>query len=196
MNISAVILAGGESSRMGRDKAWVEIDGEPLIVRALRTVRDSGVREILISGRSDTDYSALGCPVLVDRESGSGPLGGIERALDATQAALLLVVAVDLPRMTAAFLRKLVRGCDPLTGVIPKVKGQLEPLVAIYPKRCQVIALDCLLERRLAARDFADACLRERAVATFVVPRADVRCFDNWNAPSDIPRPGPQSNNQ
>ncbi len=188
MNLSAVILAGGESRRMGRDKAWVEFDGQPLIIRALSATRDSGIKEIFISGSAAADYSALGYPVLFDREPGCGPLAGIERALGATEAALLLVLAADLPRMTAAFLRKLAGHCDPLTGVIPKLKGQLEPLAAIYPKRCALIARDCLRRSRLAARDFADACLREGAVRTFAVCRADACCFENWNTPADISR--------
>ena len=186
ISLSAVILAGGESSRMGRDKAWVEFDGQPLIRRALHAVRSSGITDIFVSGRAGTDYSMLRCPVLLDRESGSGPLAGIERALDTTEAPLLLVLAVDLPRMTAGFLRKLASHCDSLTGVIPKIKGRLEPLAAVYPKRCRFIARDCLLKCRLAARDFAEACLRERAVKPFVVPPADQSCFDNWNSPADI----------
>ncbi len=186
MRLGAVVLAGGESRRQGRDKAWIELNGRPLISRALATIRDAGFEEILISGRPGTDYSALGCPVLLDREPGCGPLGGIERALAATQAPLLLVLAVDLPRMTAAFLRQLAERCDPLTGAIPDLIGQLEPLAAIYPKRCHLIARDCLLKRRRAARDFADACLRERAVRSYAVPRDQIGCFANWNRPSDI----------
>jgi molybdopterin-guanine dinucleotide biosynthesis protein A len=108
----------------------------------------------------------------------------------------MLVLAVDLPRMTAGFLRKLAGHCDPLTGVIPKLKGQLEPLAAVYPKRCRFIARDCLFKCRLAARDFAEACLRERAVRTFAVPRADLGCFDNWNRPSDIAIPEGETDSQ
>jgi len=186
INLSAVILAGGQSSRMGRDKAWVEFEGQPLINRAIDIVRGSGITEIFVSGRAGADYSSLGCPVLLDREAGFGPLGGIERALDTTEAPLLLVLAVDLPRMTAGFLQRLASRCEPLIGVIPKLEGRLEPLAAVYPKRCSFIARDCLLRHRLAARDFADACLRERAVKTFVIPRAEQSCFDNWNSPSDI----------
>jgi molybdenum cofactor guanylyltransferase len=189
INLAAVILAGGESSRMGRDKAWVELDGRPLIRRALDTVRSSGITEIVISGRAGTDYSILGCPVLLDRESGFGPLAGIERALDTTEAPLLLVLAVDLPRMRADFLQKLASHCEPLTGVVPKLGGRLEPLAAVYPKRCRFIARDCLLKFRLAARDFAHACLRERAAKAFTVPRADQNCFDNWNSPADMGAP-------
>jgi molybdopterin-guanine dinucleotide biosynthesis protein A len=183
MNLDAVILAGGESSRMGRDKACLELDGQPLIIRALHTLREVDFCEIFISGRVGGDYSKLGCPVLIDRDVPSGPLAGIERALDATEAPLLLVLAVDLPRMTSGFLRKLVKACDQVTGVIPKVRGQLEPLAAIYPKRCHFIVRDCLLKCRLAARDFAEACRRERTVRTVSVPGDELCCFENWNTP-------------
>jgi len=185
MNLSAVILAGGQSKRMGRDKAWVECNGQSLVSRAVSTVRDSGIAEVFVSGRTGTDYSALGCPIVLDRRSGLGPLAGVESALEAVQAPLLLVLAVDLPRMTADFLRKLTSSCDPFTGVIPALDGQLEPLCAVYPKRCLFIARDCLLNHRLAARDFADACRREHAVRTFVVPDTDACYFENWNRPSD-----------
>src|SRR5262249_46288003 len=142
INLSAVIFAGGQSSRMGCDKAWLEFEGQPLINRALDIVRGSGITEIFISGRAGTDYSILGCPVLFDREPGFGPLAGIERALDTTEASLLLVLAVDLLRIASGFLEKLASHCDSLTGVIPKLKGQLEPLAAVYPKRCRFIAQD------------------------------------------------------
>ena len=186
MNLSAVILAGGESSRMGQDKAWLEIGGQSLLARAVSTARDSGIEEVLISGRVGADYSALRCPVVFDRELGCGPLSGIERAFEVASAPLLLVLAVDLPNMTAALLRKLAGRCDPLTGAVPKLSGQLEPLAAIYPKRCRLLALDCLRKCRRAARDFADACLREHAVKVFPVAQAEIGCFDNWNAPSDV----------
>ncbi len=186
MNLSAVILAGGESRRMGQDKAWLQLGGQSLLARTLSTIRASDIKEIFISGRAGTDYSALDCPVLFDLEVGCGPLAGIERALQATSAPLLLVLAVDLPNMTAAFLRKLACRCDLLTGVVPKINGQLEPLAAIYPNRCRFIALDCLLKCQWTVRDFAGACLHEHAIRTFRVPRAYVRCFENWNSPADI----------
>jgi molybdenum cofactor guanylyltransferase len=189
MNLSAVLLAGGESRRMGQDKAWLEVGGQPLIRWALSTVRNSGIQEVLISGRAGTDYSTLGCPVLFDLEPGCGPLGGIERALAAATTPLLLVLAVDLPGITPAFLRKLAARCDPLTGTVPKLRGELEPLAAIYPKRCHFIAQDCLLKSCRAARDFAEACLRERAVRTLAVSVADARCFQNWNCPADVAAP-------
>ena len=186
LEVSAVILAGGASTRMGRDKAWLVSNGKPLIRLALEKTRALGVSEIFISGRAGEDHSALKCPVLLDREPGFGPLGGIERALHACTAPLLLVLAVDLPHMTTAFLQKLSARCDRLTGVAPKLRGELEPLSAIYPKRCHVIATDFIARSRLSARDFAEACLQEHAVRTFPVSIADAKCFANWNTPADV----------
>jgi molybdopterin-guanine dinucleotide biosynthesis protein A len=187
--LGAVILAGGRSSRMGRDKAWIEWAGQPLIAHALEKVRRLGVAEVFISGRPDVDYGALGCPVLLDREPGRGPLGGIERALHECASPLLLVLAVDLPHMTAGLLARLAARCDARTGAVPKLGDKLEPLAAIYPRRCHALARAALAQARAAARDFATACLREQAVRVFPVAAADAGCFANWNRPDDLGEP-------
>jgi molybdopterin-guanine dinucleotide biosynthesis protein A len=171
---------------MGRDKAWMELDGIPLVRLAVEKIRLVGITEIFISGREDRDYSSLNCPVLQDLEPGFGPLGGIERALHACTSPLLLVLAVDMPHMTPAFLRKLVQHSDPLTGAVPKLAGHLEPLAAIYPKRCHAYAYDAVIKRRHAVRDFAAACQREHAVRLLPVADADTGCFANWNTPADL----------
>lgn len=186
MQLSAVILAGGESKRMGRDKAWVEFSGRPLIAHAVDKIAALGVREIFISGRAGQDFSAWKCPVLFDLEPGFGPLGGIERALHECQSPLLLVLAVDLPGMTPEFLLKLTARCDRLTGVIPKLDGELEPLAAIYPKRCHALAFSAIARSRHAAREFATACLHEQAVRSFSVSAGDAKCFANCNRPDDL----------
>lgn len=189
MKVSAVILAGGKSRRMGRDKAWIENEGGPLIVRAIDTVRAAGVEEVFISGRPGVDYSALGLRVLYDGQTGLGPLGGIERALRETKSPLLLVLAVDLAHMTADCLKSLTGRCNVLTGAVPERNGQPEPLAAIYPRSCHAIAAKLLAQSRLAAREFAETCHREGAVTFIPVPFASVSasCFANWNTPSDLP---------
>ena len=186
MDLSAVILAGGQSRRMGRDKAWLELDGRPLIARAEELVRILGVREIFISGRVETDYSLLGCPVLLDERPGLGPLAGIERALQSAGEPLLLVLAVDLPRMTPAFLNTLIRHCQAETGAVPERAGMLEPLAAVYPKRNHALAVEALNAGRSAARDFAEACAAQGMVRKFPILPSDARCFDNWNSLADV----------
>ena len=185
MEASAVILAGGESKRMGRDKAWLEIDGKPLIQLAVEKVRALGIREIFISGRVGEDYSALNSPVLFDLEPGFGPIGGIERGLHECTSLLLLVLAVDLPHMSVSVLGKMLEYCDRLTGAVPRRNGELEPLAAIYPKRCHAFAFAAIAKAQYSARGFASACVRERAVRAFPVAHRDSGLFVNWNRPAD-----------
>ena len=183
MNFSVVILAGGESSRMGRDKAWIEIDGQPLISHAIATAREAGATEILISGRPGIDYSALGCAVLLDRESGLGPLGGIERALETTQASLMLVLAVDLPGIPAAHLKKLLSQARPGCGVVPENGAFFEPLCAVYPVEARgEIRFDGdaslqRIVRKLAAQD---------RIVPHVVTEAERPLYRNLNTPADL----------
>jgi len=171
---------------MGRDKAWLESDGRPLIVLALEKVREIGVTEVFVSGRPGGDYSALGCPVLLDLEPDLGPLGGLERGLHACTSPLLLVLAVDLPRVTSRLLRTLVDESDPATGVVPAQGNQLEPLAAIYPKRCHGLAFERIQRGSRAARQFAAECLRQKAVKLWEVPATEAPCFTNWNWPEHL----------
>jgi molybdopterin-guanine dinucleotide biosynthesis protein A len=113
-------------------------------------------------------------------------MGGIERGLQECNSPLLLVIAVDLPRISTSLLRKMACRCDRLTGVVPRLGGRLEPLVAIYPKRCHVFAAEAIALNRRAVRDFAEACRREHAVRTFSVSGRDAGCFANWNCPTDV----------
>jgi len=186
MSFTAVILAGGQSRRMGRDKAFIELEGRTLLARLLETARRAGAEELFISGRPGVDYGLLAAPVLLDLEPGFGPLGGIERGLEAATFPLVLFLAVDLPGMTSDFLRKMRARCDRLTGIIPKRNRGLEPLAAFYPKRCHAIALEQMCKFRRPARDFAEACLREHAVKTLRVERAQFEFFRNWNEPRDL----------
>jgi molybdopterin-guanine dinucleotide biosynthesis protein A len=183
--VSALILAGGASRRMGRNKAWLELEGHTLLGLAIEKVRAAGCAEVMISGRGDADYSTFGCPVLYDLEPGFGPVAGIERGLHACATPLLLVLAVDLPQMTVDFLKRLRRRCNALTGAVPWRAGDFEPLAAIYPKRCHALAFDALIRGRHSARDFAVACRRERAVRILRVTTETAPCFINWNHPAD-----------
>ena len=160
MNFSAVILAGGKSSRMGRDKAFLEISGQTLLARQIQTARAAGAMEIFISGRADADYSAFGCGVLKDNYPDGGPLAGIEAALAAATHPLLLVLAVDLPEMNAEFLRQLSTNCKPNTGVVPRIGDELEPLAAFYPKAAQSLAATFLGKYSNAVKYFAGCCAR------------------------------------
>ena len=184
MNFSAVILAGGKSSRMGRDKAFLELDGKTLLARQIQTVREAGAGEVFISGRAGVDYSKHGCRVLADRFSGVGPLAGIHAGLNAATTPLLLVLAVDLVEIDAAFLRELTQAG---TGVIPRVAGDIEPLAAVYPCKGACTAELMLREGKFVVQDFAEACVQAGLAKFADFPVTTSNRFRNLNSPADLP---------
>lgn len=187
MNFSAVILAGGKSTRMGRDKAFLEIGGQTLLARQLQLVSAAGAAEIFISGRIGVDYSCFSCRVLADTLLEGGPLAGIASALAAMTTPLLLVLAVDLPNMDAHFLGDLLVKSAGGIGIIPRVAGQMEPLVATYPRTAHPLAATRLRGRKLAVRDFVDACAADKLVTVMNFPLETAARFQNCNSPADLP---------
>lgn len=187
MSFSAVILAGGKSSRMGRDKAFLEIDGKTLLARQIAVARAAGALDVFISGRADTNYSAFDGLVLRDQFQQAGPLAGIERSLDAMATPLLLVLAVDLPGMSPEYLRQLFARCEGHVGVIPRIAGQIEPLAAFYPKAAGPLAEVRLRDGNKVVSAFAQNCVYSGLASFIDVPADDAPYFVNWNAPADLP---------
>jgi molybdenum cofactor guanylyltransferase len=185
MRFSAVILAGGRSSRMQRDKAFLPCRGTTLLARQVGLVRELAPAEIFISGRADADYGALGLPALLDRLTDFGPLAGVERALGEAQSPLLLVLAVDLPDMTADFLRGLAARCRAGSGVVPRTRFGLEPLAAFYPTSMRPVAETMLREGRAAMTEFIRRGVEAGQVDEWAGPPADEALFRNWNDPDD-----------
>lgn len=186
MNFDAVILAGGKSSRMNRDKAFLEIDGRTLLARQIELAHQVGAEKVFISGRAGKDYSGFNCPVLEDKFQNAGPLAGIERALDAASTPLVLVLAVDLPNLTGDLIRTIFPQCEENVGAIPRINGNLEPLAAFYPKAAHPLLMKLLGEKSNAVKHFATRCVAS-GLATFVdLPADNADLFVNWNSPVDL----------
>lgn len=144
MNISAVLLAGGESRRMGADKAMVVFRGKPLWRIQIDLLRKLKPTEILISARSDLSWRPADVELIPDTPPSRGPLSGLAAALALMETDHLLVLAIDMPFMTAQHLRHL---CDLTTkgsGVVPLIEGSAEPLAAIYPKEARAVLCEAL----------------------------------------------------
>ena len=131
---SAIILAGGKSTRMGSDKALLSINGVPLIRSALQQLSPS-FSEVLISSATTSQYGFCGARVVPDSESNLGPIGGIATAMESAVNDVCFVVACDIPRISVRVLRKMFRALSGADGVVPTIKGKIEPLFAIYTKR-------------------------------------------------------------
>lgn len=186
MKFSAVILAGGRSQRMGKDKAWLQLDGKSLIARQVELAQELGAAEVFISARAGSEYDSLDCRIVQDRVANAGPLAGIESALATSSSPLLLVLAVDMPSMTGAPLQTLLVCCSATCGAIPRFEDKIEPLAAIYPCTALPIAREFLDSGNYAVRDFAARCV-EFNLATFIdLPAQNTIYFTNWNTPADV----------
>jgi molybdopterin-guanine dinucleotide biosynthesis protein A len=134
-DLTAFILAGGKSTRMGADKAFVELDGRTLLARALDVAR-SLTPDVRIVG--DSAKFASFAPVVEDLFRNCGPLAGIHAALQSSQSDLNLILAVDLPFIPSPLLRFLVtRAKDSATSLvtIPRTPEGWQPLCAVYRKQ-------------------------------------------------------------
>lgn len=192
--VGAFILAGGASSRMGRDKGLMELLGEPLIVRTARLIEPL-VATVTIVGPPER-YSAVGLRVIADQEIGrkesggnpQGPLAGIASALAATHSPWNLILASDLPYLRRDWLDWLLTSAVKSQSqvVLPRTSRGLEPLAAVYRRECATSIAHAL---RRGVRKVTDA-LTDFQVQT--VAESEWRKFDpdgrvlsNMNTPSD-----------
>jgi molybdopterin-guanine dinucleotide biosynthesis protein A len=186
VKIGGFILAGGTSSRMKRDKALLEVGGEPLLMRTARLL-ESVVGAPSVIG-DPAAYKSLALPVIADDWPGAGPLGGIATALRTSSASWNLVVACDLPYLTGEWLQFLVARAVASTAeaVLPMNTRGAEPLCAMYHKRGEP-AIRAALESGI--RKVTDG-LQNIHVET--IPLAEWKAFDsegllfkNMNLPQD-----------
>jgi molybdenum cofactor guanylyltransferase len=175
---------------MGRDKAALLVDGEPLWQRQLNTLGGTQPAEVFISGPLDGPYGNAGVRIVPDAEPLLGPLGGITAALKACSTEWLLVLAVDLPHMSADYLRRMVRmATESDAGIIPVIEGaKLEPLAAVYPKRALPVAEARCSAKQLKLADFISDLEGRGWMRRMEVSEEEAVCFTNWNSPEDVGR--------
>ncbi len=186
MHFSAALLAGGRSIRMGRDKAFLEIDGKPLWQRQLGILQELVPSEIFIAGPSRAEWLQAGLEVVPDAVNGSGPLAGLVGVLRRCTTPHLLAFAVDLPNMTPDFLRRLLASCHPGKGIIPRNDHRFEPLAAVYPVACLSLAESLLQTKRYALQELATCAVSEQLLIEKQISREDEALFFNLNTPEDF----------
>jgi molybdopterin-guanine dinucleotide biosynthesis protein A len=153
--VSGAILAGGQSRRMGSDKAALLLQGEPLLLRTVRLLRTI-TPDIAIIGPPERAALAPDVPILPDRWPQQGPLGGIATALRALTGEAVLVVGCDMPFLNSALLRSLISLAPAYDAVAVRTDGEAHPLHAVYQRRClpalesQLLAGDLKVQRFLS----------------------------------------------
>jgi molybdopterin-guanine dinucleotide biosynthesis protein A len=143
MSLSAVLLAGGESTRMGRDKATLDWRGLPLWACQLDKLR-ALTSNIFLSTRFAVPWRPAHVKLVIDESPSRGPLSGLTASLAMMETDCLLVLAVDMPFITLSHLKKLCDWAQPGVGAVPVVDGRVEPLAAVYPKCAESIFADAL----------------------------------------------------
>lgn len=199
-SFDAFVLAGGQSSRMGRDKALLEVDGRPLIALAVDRLRALSLEPRICGARPDL---ACFAPVVPDNFPGCGPLGGLEAALAVCRAEYSLFLPVDLPALPVDFLRWLLAraAAGDALAIIPECGGRPQPLCAVYHRKLQPgfrAALASGSYRVMAAAASSAASLGEpldrfrvesvcAAIAPGTLPASPPphRWFRNVNTPAD-----------
>lgn len=134
---TGLILAGGASLRMGRDKALLSVDGESLLARQARLLREAGAARVLVSPGSRPAVAErsrhLGLPCTSDSPGIGGPAAGLLGALPSADTAHVLALAVDLAGLTPALLARLAAPLASDHGRAFATSGFVEPLAALYP---------------------------------------------------------------
>jgi molybdopterin-guanine dinucleotide biosynthesis protein A len=130
-DFDAVLLAGGESIRMGTNKALIGYR-VPLWRFQMEKLIQLGPDQLFFSTQPGMDFPAGPWTFVHDRTPNLGPLGGLQAALRLARVDFLVTLAVDIPAMTAAFLKSLLEKAGP-AGVVPRLEGFYHGAVAVYP---------------------------------------------------------------
>lgn len=150
-DMTAIILAGGKSSRMGRDKSTIMFDDQPLLLRSINKLKDLFGEVIVLSNQEISFALPEGVKIVQDDVPYQGPLGGISTGLKLSSHDWSLVVAVDMPFVNSQIIEFLAGFAGEGDAVVPMTANGLEPLFAFYSKRCLPVAEEVLMkgERRI-----------------------------------------------
>jgi molybdopterin-guanine dinucleotide biosynthesis protein A len=186
--LTGAVLAGGESRRMGRDKAVLEVDANPLWQRQVKLLRTAGAGVVGVVRRPGQATLPLPAdvPLWQDAISGIGPLAGLHAALAACPTTWLAVVATDMPRLDAGWFEWLGGFCSPGCGAMAcRRDNTFEPLAAIYPKSALAEASRRLSGPGFSLQSLAKALIAQKLLVSVPLPDADLWQVENWNTPAD-----------
>jgi len=184
--LTGVILAGGKSKRMGMNKAFLEINGQRMIDQIVGIFKDT-FEEVTLVTNSPSQYLYLDLRIVTDLIPDKGALGGVYTGLFYASFQHIFVTACDMPFLNKGFIHYMVSNADNFDVVIPHSSDGLQPLHAIYSKRC-IKHIDVLLQLNdLKITNFYPK-VRVREVDSREILSFDPKqsLFFNINAPEDM----------
>ncbi len=184
--LTGVVLAGGQSRRLGRDKALLEFGGQTLLARSVETLAPL-CREVIVVTNSPQAHAHPAARLVGDLLPGMGSLGGIYSGLVAAGTHYSLVVGCDMPFLNPAVISYLASQAPGFDVIMPRRDQLLEPLHSIYSKPCLPFIKDLLDRRHLRIYDFLPHVrvryVDEKELAPW---DPDHRSFRNINTPQDL----------
>lgn len=186
MNISVVLLAGGESRRMGHDKSILIFRGKPLWQIQLDLASKLEPEEIFVSARNDPVWRPSGVQFVSDETPSRGPLSGLAATLSRIRTDHLLALAIDMPLMTENYLRLLCNLIEPGRGALPMIGDCAEPLAAIYPKGAGIDFTAALSGSDFSLQSLTKKLVEAGKLSLVNVLEEEEIIFRNFNDPSDF----------
>ena len=182
---SAAILAGGQARRFGgRDKSTLRVGGRRILERQLDELCHITDDILLVGGRPIEDVAGLR-PVS-DLVPDSGPLGGLDAALAAARDDRVILIACDMPFITAGFLESLLALSDSVDAVVPRTERGYHPLCAVYGRSCHPAVVQHLVERRLKMLDLLEDLKVHVVEREHVAMFGGERVLANVNTPDEL----------
>lgn len=156
MKFTAIILAGGKSTRMGTDKGLVLMNDIPMVERVISAVKKAGLSEIIIVS-NNTEYKQFGLPVFPDVIPGKGPLGGIYTGLLKSSTVKNLILSCDVPFINETVLKMLIRNGSKSKVTIIKYENRTHNLIGIYDNSLIKDLGEHLISNKLKVGQFIEA---------------------------------------
>jgi len=186
MDVSAVLLAGGKSRRMGRDKAAIIFRGKPLWQIQLDLLRSLKPQEILVSAQTEPTWRPLDVRFVPDNSPSRGPLSGLSASMARIRSSHLMVLAIDMPFMNEKFLRSLSHNIQPGCGALPMIENRAEPLAAIYPVQVHPDLVAALSRTDLSLQTVTTKLVAAGKLKIVNVAKEEEVLFRNLNEPADL----------
>jgi molybdopterin-guanine dinucleotide biosynthesis protein A len=186
--VTAIILAGGKSSRMGRDKALEKIGGKYLIERVINSLSLLG-DDIIVVTALPNQLPSLNIEKVLDTYPRTGAKVGLCTGINASLSFYSLVVACDMPFLNIDLLRYLLDSASGFDAVIPRIGDKIEPLHAVYSKNCIPILDEHISKGKLKISDLFDE-INVRYVEAGEIERYDPQHLSlfNINSEADLKR--------
>jgi molybdopterin-guanine dinucleotide biosynthesis protein A len=188
VKMTGMILAGGKNLRMGQNKAFLKIQGERIIDRIKRIFVDL-FDEVLLVTNTPRDYLDLNLRTVTDLYREQGALGGVFTGLFHASFPHAFVVACDMPFLQPALISYLAGMSPGYDIVIPRTEDGLQPLHAVYSRKCLPFMEDLLCRGRLKILDFFPRVKEKEVPAEEIIPfDPQMVSFSNLNTPEDLSR--------